>query len=454
MSSVETNSQAFKTLIRTRTLCLIVMMFLLYLVEGKRDSAVIVTGWDILFVATVLSLVFGVLGRIKRITGVLLPMGYVFDSLLTGFWVSISGGPVSFYIPFFLLILVSAIMVLPPRKALFVIVTVLVALISAFYLDYMWHISQSFDAGEINHYSSIIEKELPAQRLVVYKQQAERWLFIFLMMTVLSMLLMRQVWEREEKIRFKEKTLEQKRHLIQMGELTGRIAHGVNTPLGLISGSLELLLTETRKDNKIRKQLEKIDQYVQRAIGTVRDVLDFSRQSLSEVRPVSFSRILRAAVAAVQPRLKKSGGRLILDADDDLPQILGYPEGIFQVVLNLLENAVDSIPPGGLITLSAHFQYRQVRLSEQDRRGEIKIVVCDTGKGIPSGELKRIFEPFYSTKEFGKGTGLGLAIVKRVVEDHGGVIKVESRLGEGTTFILLFPTEWIKSEMAEELGKE
>lgn len=75
----------------------------------------------------------------------------------------------------------------------------------------------------------------------------------------------------------------------------------------------------------------------------------------------------------------------------------------------------------------------------------------DTGKGIPSGELKRIFEPFYSTKGFGRGTGLGLAIVKRVVEEHEGEIKVESRLGEGTTFIMLFPTELKKTEIAVEL---
>ncbi len=451
MPSVETNSQAFNTLIRVRTLCLLAMMLLLYLVEGKKDSAAIVTAWDLLFIATVLSLVFGVLGRIKRLTGILMPVVYAVDSLMIGFWISISGGPVSFYIPFFLLILVSAIMLLPPRKAMVVILMVFVSLIAAFYLDFKWHLGRAFDAGEINLFFSIIEKEQAPQRLLVYKQQAERWLFIFLMMTGLGVLLMRQVWEREEKIRLREKALEQKRHLIQMGELTGRIAHGVNTPLGLISGNLELLLAETRKDNKIRKQLEKIEQYVQRAIATVRDVLDFSRQSLSEVKPVSLSRILRAAVAAVQPRLKKSGGRLILDVDADLPLLQGYPEGIFQVILNLLENAVDSIPPGGLITISAHFQYQQVRLSAQDRRGEIKIEVRDTGKGIPSGELKRIFEPFYSTKGFGRGTGLGLAIVKRVVEEHEGEIKVESRLGEGTTFIMLFPTELKKTEIAVEL---
>jgi signal transduction histidine kinase len=149
--------------------------------------------------------------------------------------------------------------------------------------------------------------------------------------------------------------------------------------------------------------------------------------------------VIQAVVAAVQPKLQKVGGKLILDVDAQLPPILAYPEGLFQAILNLMENAVDSISSGGLITLSAHFQYLPMRLSAEDPRGEIKVVVRDAGKGIPSSELKKIFEPFYSTKGFGKGTGLGLAIVKRIVDEHQGNIKVESQVGEGTVFTLRFP---------------
>jgi signal transduction histidine kinase len=226
-----------------------------------------------------------------------------------------------------------------------------------------------------------------------------------------------------------------------MGELTGRIAHGVNTPLGLISGNLEMLIGETRKGSKTHKNLTQIEQYVQRAIRTVRDILDFSRQSLSEIKPTSLPQVIQSVAVSVQPKLKKSGGKLILDVDPQLPPITAYPEGIFQLLLNLVENAIDSISNGGLVTLSAHFQYRTMRLSAEDRRGEIKVVVRDMGKGIPPADLKRIFEPFYSTKGFGKGTGLGLAIVKRIVDEHHGDIKVESKLGEGTAFTLLLPTD-------------
>jgi signal transduction histidine kinase len=80
-------------------------------------------------------------------------------------------------------------------------------------------------------------------------------------------------------------------------------------------------------------------------------------------------------------------------------------------------------------------------LSAHDERGEIQVVIRDNGKGIPADKLSRIFEPFYSTKDFGKGTGLGLAIVKRIVDEHGGNIEAASQVGGGTTFTLIFPVE-------------
>jgi signal transduction histidine kinase len=85
-----------------------------------------------------------------------------------------------------------------------------------------------------------------------------------------------------------------------------------------------------------------------------------------------------------------------------------------------------------------------MRLSAGDQRGEIKVVVQDNGRGISADKLSQIFEPFYSTKDFGKGTGLGLAIVKRIVDEHNGTIEVSSTVGVGTVFILIFPVEGLK----------
>jgi len=454
MPSAETNSKSLRYLLRARMICLILMMFLWYVAEDNKAAAAVTEGLGIIIFAIFLTLVFVVLGRLKRLTGALIPAVILLDALMLGLWVSISGGPVSFYAAFFLLLPISSILLLPPRTAVWVVTLVFSIMMGVFYLDFIWHIPASFDTGEINFISKIVESSTPPIRLSIYWHQALRWTIFYTLIAMLCAILMRQVWEREENLRVKEKNLEQKRHFIQMGELTGRIAHGVNTPLGLISGNLEMLMAETRKDGKVYKQLVQIDQYVQRAIRTVRDTLDFGRLSTSEIKKVSFPRVIQAAVMSVQPKLKTTEGKLILDVDPELPEVMAYTEGVFQVVLNLLENAIDSIQPGGIVTLSAHFQYRPVRLSAQDRRGEIRLVVKDTGRGIPPTELKKIFEPFYSTKGFGKGTGLGLAIVKRIVDEHRGEIKVESRVGEGTSFILLFPTEGVSLEKGDGLGGE
>lgn len=439
MPSPETYSQSFRTLIRTRTICLALMGVLLWMAEGPHFLPTVAIGWELLFIGMVLSLVFGVLGKGKRLVPFLFPVVYLLDSFLVCVWVSVSGGPVSFYVPFFLLILVSALLVLPPRVSMIVITVVMCMFLGSFYIDYSWHISRTFGAGQINFVSDLLEKAPAEARREIYKDQVLRWFFYFILMIVVCALLMRQIWDREERVRTREVALEQKRHLIQMGELTGRIAHGVNTPLGLISGNLELLMADTRKSSKSYKTLAQIDQYVQRAIRTVRDVLDYGRRSMSEIRPVSLSKIAQAVVAAVQPKLKKAGGKLILDVGHDLPEMMGYPEGLFQAMLNLVENAIDSIDKKGLVTLSAHFELQSLRLSPQDHRGQVKVTVRDTGRGIPAGELQKVFEPFYSTKEFGRGTGLGLAIVKRIVDEHGGDIQVNSRVGEGTVFTLIFP---------------
>jgi signal transduction histidine kinase len=407
--------------------------------------------WAILLAASVYNLLFNLLSLSQRMVGPLILTGFLVDGLLISWAVSITGGPMSAYIPFYLCVIMTACLLVSPRMAVITAFFLLSLFLGTLWFCYQNHIASDFAPRNSNLFYSYLEATPPEVRRSIYLEQAIRWSFFFFLTTLISGSLVRHVWSREERLRLREKELEQKRHLIQMGELTGRIAHGVNTPLGLISGNLEMLIAETRRGGKTYKTLAQIEQYVQRAIRTVRDILDFSRHTLLEIKPTSLPQVIQAVVAAAQPKLRKVGGKLILDVDPQLPSFTAYPEGIFQVLLNLVENAMDSIPSGGLITLSAHFQYRSLRLSAEDRRGEIKVVVRDIGKGIPPSELKRIFEPFYSTKGFGKGTGLGLAIVKRIVDEHHGSIKVESKLGEGTVFTLLFPTDGLSPQGSDNL---
>jgi signal transduction histidine kinase len=421
------------------------MMFLLWFAEDVQSSLAVSIGWQVLFISMVLSLVFGVLGKMKRLVPWLLPVVFIVDGLSISLWISITGGPVSFYVPLFLLVLVHAILVLQPRTAVFVVAILIAVFLGSFYLDYLWKLSNTFGATQMNFVANALEHSAPAARKMIYWQQSLRWFFFFLLMSVICAMAMREVWVREERLREKERALEQKRHLIQMGEMTGRIAHGVNTPLGLISGNLELLIAETSKNTKSYKSLLQINQYVQRAIRTVRDILDYGRQTMSQIRLVSVPKVVEMVATTVQARLKKSNIQLILDVDPKLPEIKGYPDSLYQAILNLVENAVDSIEENGVVTLTAKFQYRSLRLSAGDQRGDIKVDVRDNGKGIPVDKLSQIFEPFYSTKDFGKGTGLGLAIVKRIVDEHGGTIEVSSTVGVGTSFSLLLPVEGLKS---------
>ena len=452
MSSLETKQHSFQWLLRIRWISIVCVALFVLFIEGKYPSNPLSGVWAVLLTASVINLTMQVLNRSRRLVGFLILAGFLTDGLLVSWGVALTGGPLSSYIPFYMVIIMAACLVGSPRVALMTAVEQLGLFLLTLWVCYQNKLPSDFVSRNSSPFTSLLEKSDIATRQSVYLEQSARWIFFFTLTTIVCGLLIRQVWNREERLRVRERQLEQKRHLIQMGELTGRIAHGVNTPLGLISGNLELLMAETRKTSKTYKQLSLIEQYTQRAIHTVRGILDYSRQTLSEIKSVSLPKVIQAAVLSIQPRLKKSGGKLILDVDSKLPEIMAYPEGLFQVFLNLLENAVDSISATGLVTFSAHFQHRHLRLSAQDKRGEIKVVVRDTGRGIPAAELSQIFEPFYSTKGFGKGTGLGLAIVKRIVGEHRGEIKVESRVGEGTVFTLLFPTDAWRREEANNPG--
>jgi signal transduction histidine kinase len=441
MSSFESKHLSFRRLILIRWVGICFVALLVLVLEKKFPDHPFSGVWAILLIVSVFNILMLLLSPVRRLAGFLTVLGFLLDGLLLCWGVSITGGPLSAYIPFYLFIIMAACLVASPPVAVFTALLQIILFLSTLWFCYHHHIPSDFTSRNSNLFYGILESAPPDIRVGIYLEQAIRWTVFFILDVLVCGLLVRQVWNREERLRTQEKSLEQKRHLIQMGELTGRIAHGVNTPLGLISGNLEMVLAETRKGSKTHKNLLQIEHYVQRAIRTVRDILDYSRQSLSEIKSVSLAQVINSVVSAIQPKLKKAQGQLVLDVDPQLPEMKAYPEGLFQVLLNLVENAVDSIPAGGLITLSAHFQYRSMRLSPEDRRGEIRVAVRDTGKGIPPAELRRIFEPFYSTKGFGKGTGLGLAIVKRIVDEHKGEIKVESRLGEGTVFTLLFPTD-------------
>jgi signal transduction histidine kinase len=429
--------------IRLHWFLVVGLLIVCFITEGAAPSQGL-SSYDIVFSAALFFLIIYLFFVLRKGERFLAPLLFLVDGAAIAFGVAISGGPVSYYIPIFFISLVGTCLVCTPAWAITVIIEHFLLFGAALTFAYhpLWPNLVPVPAvDDMGYYLNTMPEEA---RNTVFVEQAIRWWFFMGFFCVMATLLVRRMWVREERLRVRERSLEQKRHLIQLGEMTGRIAHGVNTPLGLLSGNMEMLIQETRKGTKLHKRLLELDGFVQRAITTVRETLDYNRQSMSQIRPVSITDLLSTVAETVQTKLKQVQGELILDLEKKIPNIQGYPEGLFQALLNVVENAVDSLSPGGkgVVTISASFRFRSMRLSAADRRGEVVVAVRDTGSGIPAGELDRVFEPFYSTKDYGRGTGLGLSIVKRIVEEHQGTLQIESHVGMGTSVTLSFPAEW------------
>jgi signal transduction histidine kinase len=244
-----------------------------------------------------------------------------------------------------------------------------------------------------------------------------------------------QLREKTEELRATTQQLWQAARLAGVGELAASIAHELNNPLGTVSLRLEGVLAKTPLDDSRRKPLEIIEQEVERMARLVANLLQFSRASVDKVSTVNVGDEIRLTLELIEYHLRKQQIRVETDFPQTMPIIYADRQQLRQVLLNLFTNASDAMSKGGLLI-------PRVRPGElADGRPAVVIEVEDTGDGIPFELLPRVTEPFYTTKPEGKGTGLGLAICKRIVDQHQGAIKVESRPGEGTTVRIILPVQ-------------
>jgi PAS domain S-box-containing protein len=220
--------------------------------------------------------------------------------------------------------------------------------------------------------------------------------------------------------------------LATMGELSASIAHELNNPLATVALRVENLLTQLAEDDEKRRPLEVIAQEVDRMATLVDNLLQFSRRSHRQITTVNVGEEISKSVDFVHYHLRTHQIEVVREFADRLPTIQADCQQLRQLFLNLLTNASDAMPQGGTLTVRA----KSVDLDETEA---VQIDFGDTGEGISAENLKKIWEPFFTTKIEGKGTGLGLAICRRIVEEHGGVIKIESTTGSGTTVRMLFP---------------
>jgi|GEM_PF-2243282 len=262
----------------------------------------------------------------------------------------------------------------------------------------------------------------------------------FLSIAVKNTLLFVQVQKAYDELRtMSEQVVEQER-LRALGQIASGIAHDINNALVPIQGFAEILLEHN--DPVVRQAAETIFKSATDIATTVQRMREFYRpHSGDEVKePVDLNALCKDALEMSRPRwfnMAQERGIVIetrLKLSDDLPPLSGVPSEIRQAIINLILNAVDAMPEGGILTIRTHRQ-------ERGGRAWAVVEVSDTGVGMDAETRRRAFEPFFTTKPH--GSGLGLAAVYRTVQRHEGFVEIDSEVGEGTTVRLWFPSNLV-----------
>jgi signal transduction histidine kinase len=229
-----------------------------------------------------------------------------------------------------------------------------------------------------------------------------------------------------------EESIELQRRLAQaeraaaLGELVGRIAHELGTPLHSVAGHLQLMLQSPELSNELRDRVEVVAGEVDRLSALIRSHLRRLRSPRPRTQTVDLGQLVRHVAAVVEPELRTRQIRLQLALAPGALDVACDRDQIEQVLLNLVQNAIDAMSAGGQLV---------VRTLSVDEGHAVS--VCDDGAGIAEDHVARIFDPFFTTKEEGRGSGLGLPLCREIARNHGGDLRVDSKPGEGTVATVL-----------------
>ncbi len=234
--------------------------------------------------------------------------------------------------------------------------------------------------------------------------------------------------EADEKKQILEEQLRHADRLATIGQLAAGIAHELNNPLGDILGFAQLASNYPDLPEEVYQDLVKIVKSTLYAREVIKKVLFFSRQTLPREAKTHLNRLIEEWVDFFEFRCAQNDIKIVLAMDETLPSITGDPAQLNQVLINLVVNAVHAMPEGGILTIKTAVK--------QDR---VSMTVQDTGQGIAEAIKDKIFLPFFTTKEVDQGTGLGLCVVYGIVNEHGGTVNVNSRVGMGSIFEIELP---------------
>jgi len=239
---------------------------------------------------------------------------------------------------------------------------------------------------------------------------------------------------RDEQLRdFATQRIMESERLALVGQLSANIAHELNNPLqGIVTFSHLLLEDSDFADASTQFSLEKIVGQANRCRDIIRGLLDFSRQRKPDKTLCDVNEVIHECVSLVEHQALFHNIEVIKHFQEDLPMAIIDASQIERVFINMIINAAEAMDGDGHLSISTRYG---------PRRDCIEIAFSDTGSGIHEEDLKKIFDPFFTTKDVGHGTGLGLAISYGIVKSHKGTIDVESKVGQGTTFIIALPVK-------------
>jgi two-component system NtrC family sensor kinase len=260
-----------------------------------------------------------------------------------------------------------------------------------------------------------------------------------------------KVAKRTQELRVAEAEAARGEKLASVGLLAAGVAHELNSPLTGILTFSSLIRKNLPDGSADAEDLDLVIRETKRCAGIIKRLLDFAREKTPEKKFVDVNQLIVATARIIERPANLRDIEIAMDLAPDLPTVWADADQITQVIMNMLVNAQHAIDEKGSITVRS----RRVQKTPGAGAGAqpvpmVELSVIDTGCGIPEKNLKRIFDPFFTSKDVGKGTGLGLSVSHGIISAHGGTIEVESKVGAGTTFRVYLP---LQRPLADAPGK-
>ncbi len=256
------------------------------------------------------------------------------------------------------------------------------------------------------------------------------------------------VRQQSDKLAELEEQLRQTDRLAVIGELTSSLAHEVRNPLGSIRGAVEIIIDEDTSENKKTEFSKILIDETERISTVLENYLSFAKKKKQQDSEYVYQEIIKNVIMMLSTQARKKRIEIVSTMPDDPILLKGDPNDLWQILMNIILNAIQAITDGGMVTLKlfetdemeSDKQSEHYVLHEYDRL--LNLTISDNGPGITKSDLEKIFKPFYTTKL--NGSGLGLAIVKRIIDSNNWIINVTSTKKAGTQFVIIIPIKVIK----------